>query len=68
MFTIVQMTAGLSARATDAVSCGQSALRPAITDHGRALIRRNASVSACALIPAVLPCCAERSEANADDA
>jgi hypothetical protein len=67
LFAIVQMTAPLIVGATDAVSWGQSALRPAITDHGRAMSPRNTSVSATAPVPAALPCCAERSEANAGD-
>ncbi len=67
LFAKGQMTAALSLGATDAVSWGQSALCPAITDHGRAMIRPNTSVKATAPVPAVLHCCAERSEANADD-
>ena len=67
LFAIVQMTAALSVGATDAVSWGQPALCPAITDHGRAMNRPDASVSATAPVPAALPCGAERSEANAGD-
>lgn len=67
LFAIVQMTAALSMGATDAVSWGQSALCPAITDHGSAMSRPNTSVSATVPVPAALPCCAERSEANAGD-
>ena len=67
LFPIVQMTAALSVGATDAVSWGQSALCPAITDHGRAMSRPNTSMSATAPVPVVLPRCAERSETNAGD-
>ena len=67
LFAIVQMTAALSVVATDAVSWGESALCPAITDHGRAMSRPNTSVSATAPVPAAPPCWTERSKGNAGD-
>jgi hypothetical protein len=50
-----------------AVGWVQSVLFRAITDHRRAQIRLNTSEGGSASLPALLPCCAQQSEANAGD-
>jgi hypothetical protein len=68
LFAIVQVTAALKAEASDTLSRGQTALCSPMTNHGRATIRPNIAVNATTVVPDVLPCLAELSEANAGDA
>jgi hypothetical protein len=68
LLVVVHITAASRAGATDATSRGRTAHCYPMTDHGRATIRPNISVSATTVVPDVLPCLAESSESNAGDA